>query len=710
MGKNLEATYRYWLAAVLLFAAIGGFGQSPASPDIDCVTVSNNGDIILTWTPPADPNNEFVAYRLYWANPTTLDEVFIQDILNYNTTSIVVTSYDGNDAAHCFYIQTSYNNGTAQVAEPGNYACSMFLAVNASLIPGIVQLGWNFPYIIDPELLGGQFNILREYPAGVWTTIATLPYAFGNNNFEYQVDVCDAELNFQIRYSGGTPCSHFSNIDGGTFQDQIDPSPPVITSASVDIASNDAIVSWIPSPEPDLTGYIIYQCFPGLNPIPLDTIWDASITSWINPNSSAEMGSEYYNISAFDSCLTLGGQPDPGPASLSCVNTIFLTHDWQPCTDFVTLIWTPYTGWDGVESYEIIATEEPNPGSGVFLPPVSLGVVEGNLNTFVHENATLGSSYRYRVIATSNDLLYTSTSNRRTATLFYPASPAFNYISGVNVLGPTELQINVQIGPGAGTEHTFLLERQRTLTEDFDIIDAQTLIGQGGLQFSDQVTDTGERFYTYRITVENTCGDVVDESNIGTSILLTGIVNRERLVNTLFWTAYKDWDNGVQRYELFRSTPDDPFPVLLTTLPGSVTFYEDDVSQLLYTEGEFCYLIRAIEQDNGYSLPGSADSNERCLTQEPVIWVPNAFIINGFNNTFQPVISFADFDNYRLQIYSRWGDLVFETFEIEEAWNGVYRDKLVPEGVYAWFVSVTDGSGRIYEKRGTVFMMVGPED
>jgi gliding motility-associated-like protein len=151
-------------------------------------------------------------------------------------------------------------------------------------------------------------------------------------------------------------------------------------------------------------------------------------------------------------------------------------------------------------------------------------------------------------------------------------------------------------------------------------------------------------------------------------------------------------------------------PVLLATVPGSVTFLEDDVSQLLFSEGEFCYLVRAIEEDNGYSLPGSADSNERCLTQEPVIWVPNAFLINGFNNTFQPVISFADFDNYRLQVYSRWGDVVFETFDIEEAWDGVYRDELVPEGLYAWFVSVTDGSGRIYEKRGTVFMMVGPED
>lgn len=710
MGKNLEATYRYWLAAAFLIAAMSGFGQSPSSPNIDCVTVSNNGDIILTWSTPADPNNEFVSYQLFWANPNTLDAVFIQDIFNYNTTSIVVTAYNGNASAHCFYLQTTFNNGVEQVAEPSEFACSMHLVVNASIIPGLAQLGWNFPYITDPTLFGGQFNVLREYPAGVWTTIATLPYALGNNIYEYQVDICEADLNFQIRFSGGTPCSHFSNIDGGTFQDQIDPSPPVISSASVDVITNDAVLSWSPSPEPDLFGYIVYQCFPGLNPIPLDTIWDASITTWTNPNSMAEMGSEYYNIAAFDSCFSIAGQPDPGPASLNCENTIFLTHDWQPCTDFVNLIWTPYTGWDGVMSYEIFATEEPNPGSGVFLPTISIGSVNGAANTFVHENCTLGSSYRYRVVATSSDLLYTSTSNRRTATLFYPAAPAFNYISGVNVLSGTEVEINVQIGPGAGTEHTFLLERQRANLEDFDIIDAQTLIGEGGLQFSDEVTDTGERSYTYRITVENTCDDFVDQSNIGTSLLLTGVVNRDRLVNTLFWTAYKDWDNGVQRYEIFRSTPDQPSPVLLATVPGGVLFLEDDVSQLLFSEGEFCYLVRAIEQDNGYSPPGSSDSNERCLTQEPVIWVPNAFLINGFNNTFQPVISFADFDNYRLQVYSRWGDLVFETYDIDEAWNGIYRDELVPEGLYAWFVSVTDGSGRIYEKRGTVFMMVGPED
>jgi gliding motility-associated-like protein len=134
------------------------------------------------------------------------------------------------------------------------------------------------------------------------------------------------------------------------------------------------------------------------------------------------------------------------------------------------------------------------------------------------------------------------------------------------------------------------------------------------------------------------------------------------------------------------------------------------VGDLLNTPGEFCYRITAVENGNGYTLPGLPESNRLCLTQEPVIWVPNAFLINGVNTIFKPVISFANPENYRLQVYSRWGNMIFQTDDLTEGWNGEYRGERVPEGMYAWFLSISDGAGRIYEERGTVMMMVGAED
>ena len=86
------------------------------------------------------------------------------------------------------------------------------------------------------------------------------------------------------------------------------------------------------------------------------------------------------------------------------------------------------------------------------------------------------------------------------------------------------------------------------------------------------------------------------------------------------------------------------------------------MSALLYSPGDFCYLIEATD-----ALPGPAGSinyafsNELCLQQEPVVWIPNAILIGGVNNTFQPVVSFADFANYRMEIHNRWGDVLFST-------------------------------------------------
>ena len=72
-------------------------------------------------------------------------------------------------------------------------------------------------------------------------------------------------------------------------------------------------------------------------------------------------------------------------------------------------------------------------------------------------------------------------------------------------------------------------------------------------------------------------------------------------------------------------------------------------------------------------------------SKEPVVWIPNAILIGGVNNTFQPVVSFADFANYRMEIHNRWGDVLFSTEDFATGWDGTYKDQFVPEGTYGYF-------------------------
>lgn len=73
-----------------------------------------------------------------------------------------------------------------------------------------------------------------------------------------------------------------------------------------------------------------------------------------------------------------------------------------------------------------------------------------------------------------------------------------------------------------------------------------------------------------------------------------------------------------------------------------------------------------------------------CDSIRPIIFVPNTFTPNsdGFNNLFIPVA--LNIENYHLYIFNRWGELLFETQEILEGWDGTYKGIKCPIDTYVW--------------------------
>ena len=62
---------------------------------------------------------------------------------------------------------------------------------------------------------------------------------------------------------------------------------------------------------------------------------------------------------------------------------------------------------------------------------------------------------------------------------------------------------------------------------------------------------------------------------------------------------------------------------------------------------------------------------------------------NALNETFKPIVSPGiDIYNYTLLIYDRWGELIFESHDIEIGWDGTYgidQNKMeVQDGIYTW--------------------------
>lgn len=84
---------------------------------------------------------------------------------------------------------------------------------------------------------------------------------------------------------------------------------------------------------------------------------------------------------------------------------------------------------------------------------------------------------------------------------------------------------------------------------------------------------------------------------------------------------------------------------------------------------------------------------------DPKIVAPTAFAptSNPPNNVFSVVPN--DFvDNFEIFIYSRWGELIFQSTTLEFQWNGVFNGETVPLGTYPYIIRFTS---RFEPERGT---------
>jgi len=74
------------------------------------------------------------------------------------------------------------------------------------------------------------------------------------------------------------------------------------------------------------------------------------------------------------------------------------------------------------------------------------------------------------------------------------------------------------------------------------------------------------------------------------------------------------------------------------------------------------------------------------------------------NHVFYPSLR-KGIVKYQLQIYSRWGELLFESNSIDKGWDGYYQEELCPLGVYIWRVTATFSNGKRIEKTGDVTLI-----
>jgi gliding motility-associated-like protein len=75
------------------------------------------------------------------------------------------------------------------------------------------------------------------------------------------------------------------------------------------------------------------------------------------------------------------------------------------------------------------------------------------------------------------------------------------------------------------------------------------------------------------------------------------------------------------------------------------------------------------------------------------IWIPNAFTPHGsdnINETFKPVGILHGLQEFYMEIYNRWGELLYVTHDITQPWDGTYRGATVESDNYLYLIKVVD--------------------
>jgi gliding motility-associated-like protein len=90
------------------------------------------------------------------------------------------------------------------------------------------------------------------------------------------------------------------------------------------------------------------------------------------------------------------------------------------------------------------------------------------------------------------------------------------------------------------------------------------------------------------------------------------------------------------------------------------------------------------------------------VCDEPYIFIPNAFSPNYDGNHDAYKIEGQVIESLELKIYNRWGQLVFETTDKGEAWDGKFKDVLVDPEVFVYHLNAVCIDGQEFTKKGNI--------
>ena len=87
------------------------------------------------------------------------------------------------------------------------------------------------------------------------------------------------------------------------------------------------------------------------------------------------------------------------------------------------------------------------------------------------------------------------------------------------------------------------------------------------------------------------------------------------------------------------------------------------------------------------------------------LYIPNIFSPNDDGNNDVYLVRGKGISLFLLQIYNRWGQLVFESNDIENGWDGTKDGNPFNQGVFVYKITATMSSGKKINETGNVTLI-----
>jgi gliding motility-associated-like protein len=132
-------------------------------------------------------------------------------------------------------------------------------------------------------------------------------------------------------------------------------------------------------------------------------------------------------------------------------------------------------------------------------------------------------------------------------------------------------------------------------------------------------------------------------------------------------------------------------------VPGATYLWQDgstDSVLIITGPGEYDVMVTV-----GQCSEADSITIGECPAQ---LWFPNAFTPNsdGLNDTFHP--KGYGVEQFSMQIFNRWGEMIFETHSLEPGWDGTKKGTPCPEDTYLYKATFQGSTGEKYSTMGTV--------